>query len=79
VDTTKLKVPKDDSAIVLGNVGQFRLFSSGANVKGKDANKRPGTSGGDPTYSTNMYAALDTSNDEGKRPPPLSRYRPIVT
>jgi hypothetical protein len=78
VDTQKLKVPKDDSAIILGNVGQFRGWSGGANAKGKDASKRPAVSGGDSTYSPNMYAALDTSNEDGKRPLPLSRYSPVV-
>jgi hypothetical protein len=77
VDTTKLKAAKED-AIILGNVGQFRDWSGGANTKGKDANKRPVTSGGNPTYSPNMYAALDTSTEDGKRPLPLSRYSPIV-
>jgi hypothetical protein len=78
VDTTKLKVPKDDSAIILGNVGQFRGWSGGANAKSKDASKRPAVSGGDSTYSPNMYAALDNSNEDGKRPLPLSRYNPVV-
>jgi hypothetical protein len=79
VDTAKLKVPKDDSAIILGNVGQFRGWSGGANAKGKDAaGKRPAVSGADSTYSPNMYAALDTSSEDGKRPLPLSRYSPLV-
>ncbi|PNF16446.1 hypothetical protein B7P43_G10313 [Cryptotermes secundus] len=76
VDTTKLKAAKEDTAIVLGNVGQFREWSGGANTKGKDASKRPVTSGGNPTYSQNMYAALDTSTEDGKRPLPLSSSRP---
>jgi hypothetical protein len=78
VDTTKLKAAKEDTAIILGNVGQFRGWSGGANVKGKDANKRPVTAGSDSTYSPNMYAALDTSTEDGKRPLPLSRYGIIV-
>jgi hypothetical protein len=78
VDTTKLKAAKEDTAIILGNVGQFREWSCGANTKGKDANKRPVTSGGNPTYSPNMYAALDTSTEDVKRPLPVSRYNPVV-
>lgn len=77
VDTTKLKAAKEDTAIVLGNVGQFREWSGGANTKGKDASKRPVISGGNPTYSQNIYAALDTSTEDGKRPLPLSRYSPV--
>lgn len=76
VDTTKLKAAKEDTAIILGNVGQFRGWSGGANAKGKDASKRPVTAGGDSTYSPNMYAALDTSSEDGKRPLPLSSSRP---
>jgi hypothetical protein len=78
VDTAKLKAAKEDSVIMLGNVTQFRGWSGGANAKSKDANKRPMTAGGDSTYSPNMYAALDTSSEDGKRPLPLSRYSPVV-
>ncbi|XP_021930528.1 eukaryotic translation initiation factor 4 gamma 3-like isoform X4 [Zootermopsis nevadensis] len=70
VDTTKLKVAKEEFGIVLGNAFQYSNWSGGANAKGKDANKRSVTTGSGPTYSPNFYAALDTTNEDGKRPPP---------
>jgi hypothetical protein len=80
VDTTKLKAAKDEPELRLGNAGQFREWSGGANVKGKNTNKRPVTAGSGPSYSSNIYTALvDTSSEDGKRlPPSLSRYRPVV-
>jgi len=80
VDTTKLKAAKDEPELRLGNAGQFRDWGAGANVKGKNANKRPAPGvGSGPPYSSNIYAALDTSSEDGKRlPPPLSRYRPVL-
>jgi len=79
VDTTKLKAAKDEPELRLGNAGQFRDWGAGANVKGKNANKRPGPVGSGPPYSSNIYTALDTSSEDGKRlPPPLSRYRPVL-
>jgi hypothetical protein len=80
VDTTKLKAAKDEPELRLGNAGQFRDWGAGANVKGKNANKRPVTVGSGPPYSSNIYAALvDTSSEDGKRlPPSLSRYRPVM-
>jgi len=78
VDTTKLKAAKDEPELRLGNAGQFRDWGAGANVKGKNANKRPAPGvGSGPPYSSNIYAALDTSSEDGKRlPPPLSSSRP---
>jgi len=79
VDTTKLKAAKDEPELRLGNAGQFRDWGAGANVKGKNANKRPVPAGSGPPYSSNIYAALDTSSEDGKRlPPPLSRYNPVL-
>jgi hypothetical protein len=80
VDTTKLKAAKDETGLILGNAFQFSNWSGGANAKGKDANKRSMTMGSGPTYSPNIYAALDTTNEDGKRPPPPSstRYNAIV-
>jgi hypothetical protein len=81
VDTTKLKVAKEEPELRLGNPGQFRDWGAGANAKGKNASKRPapGGGGGGPPYSANIYAALDSSSEDGKRlPPSLSRYRSIL-
>lgn len=79
LDTNKLKVAREDSGLILGNAIQFRSWCEGANTKGKDVNKRPTTAGSGPTYSPNFYAALDTSNEDGKRPPPsLSRYISVM-
>jgi len=79
VDTTKLKAAKDEPELRLGNPGQYREWGAGANVKGKNANKRPVPAGSGPPYSANIYAALDTSSEDGKRLPPLlSRYRPVL-
>lgn len=82
VDTTKLKVAKEEFGIVLGNAFQYSNWSGGANAKGKDANKRSVTTGSGPTYSPNFYAALDTTNEDGKRPPPpppsSTRYNTVA-
>jgi hypothetical protein len=79
VDTTKLKAAKEEG-IVLGPTFQYSNWSGGANTKGKDANKRSMTMGSGPAYSPNIYAALDTTNEDGKRSPPpsSSRYTTIV-
>jgi hypothetical protein len=75
VDTTKLKAAKEETGIILGHAFQYSNWSGGANVKGKDANKRSMTTGSGPTYSSNIYAALDTTSEDGKRPPPPTSNR----
>ncbi|XP_069700452.1 eukaryotic translation initiation factor 4 gamma 3-like isoform X2 [Periplaneta americana] len=81
VDTTKLK-PKEsfDPGLSLGGSYLFSGFGHGASMKGaKDSTKKPMTPAPGSTYSSsNMYAALENSNDDGRRPPPLSSSRPAT-
>ncbi|PSN41963.1 hypothetical protein C0J52_06437, partial [Blattella germanica] len=69
VDASKFKATKDDGGVSLGGSHMFSSWSMGANAKSKDSNKKP-LAGGGGGSSYNIYTALDTANEDGKRPAP---------
>ena len=66
VDASKLKFAKDEASVSLGALSMHSVWSKGAGSKSRESMKSMPTIAG-AHYSTNMYAALDTSNEDSKR------------